>query len=342
VRSPRRTLIYAIYLAAVGFAVAEMAVRISGYAGRHLCDPIYEPFAGGAEIPYVHKSGLNKARARGFAIINTDANGLRSLAAGEPIGPHRAGEFRIAVVGDSVTFGEGVSRTEETFAQVLEETLNRGQEAVKTRVFNFAASAYSVQVMAATLRRRMLLVEPDLVMIAIIPSDFDLDRTPAVDGRGNLTDNKLSGFLSRDSALRPWLRKIHLLYLVRDLVYPRLDRTRKAEEILAAGELPASYSYLNDFRATAKEHGIPYRVVLLPSLKSRFHNLASRLRADDLSFVDLEPLREKFTEKEFRASRFDTHPSAAVHRAIGEALAEEILPLLGEESGRVRQLRPKQ
>lgn len=340
--STARKLLYLIYLAVVSFALAEVAVRISGYAGRHLCDPIYQPFAGSREIPYIHKPSLNQARARGFALINTDAMGLRSLASGEEWGPHRDGEFRIALVGDSVTFGEGVVRTEETFAQVLEQTLNRRQDAVKTRVFNFAASAYSVQAMAATLRHRMLGVEPDLVIMAIIPTDFDLGRTPAVDARGNLTDNKLSSFLSRDSVLRPWLRKIHLLYLVRDLAYPRLDKRKKAEELLAAGELPASFSYLKDFRATAKEHGLPYRLVLLPSLRSRFHDLSSRLSAEGLAFVDLQPLRERFAENEFRASRFDTHPSAAVHRAIGEALADNILVVLGEESRRVRQLRPEQ
>lgn len=341
-KSAPRKLLYGTYLAIVSFAMAEIGVRISGYAGRHLCDSIYQPFAGSAEIPYVHKPNLHDARARGLAVIDTDAMGLRSLAVGEQAGPHQDGEFRIALVGDSVTFGEGVAQTKETFAAVLEQTLNSRQQAVKARVFNFGASAYSVRVMAATLRDRMLAIEPDLAVIAIIPSDFDLDRTPAVDGRGYLTDNKLSGFLSRDSVLRSWFRKVHLLYLVRDLIYPRLEKTRKAEEILAAGQLPASYSYLNDFRATAIEHGVPYRLVLLPSLKSRFHDLSSHLRADDLALVDLEPLREKFTEKEFRASRFDTHPSAVVHRAIGEALAENILPLLGEESRRVRQLRPGQ
>jgi lysophospholipase L1-like esterase len=341
-RSVPRKLLYGTYLAIVSFVLAETAVRFSGYARRHLCDPIYQSFAGSAQIPYIHKPNLHKARARGLAVVDTDAMGLRSLAVGEQCGPHQNGEFRIALVGDSVTFGEGVVRTEETFAQILEQTLNRRQQAVKARVFNFGASAYSVQVMAATLRHRMLTVEPDLVMMAIIPSDFDLDRTPAVDSRGYLTDNKLSGFLSRDSVLRPWLRKVHLLYLGRDLIYPRLDKTKKAEEILAAGQLPASYSYLNHFRAMANEHGVPYRLVLLPSLKSRFHNFSSHLRADDLAFVDLEPLREKFTEKEFRASPFDTHPSAAAHRAIGEALAENILPFLGKEAGRVRQLRPGQ
>lgn len=335
-RSATRKLRYALYLATVSFVLAELAVRISGYAGRHLCDPIYQPFAGSADIPYVHKPGLNHARARGFAIINTDAMGLRSLAAGERCGPHEEKEFKIALVGDSVTFGEGVARTEETYAQVLEQTLNRRQNLVRARVFNFAASAYNVRVMAETLKHRMLSIQPDLAVMAIIPSDFDLERTPAVDARGNLTDNKLSGFLARDSVLRPWLRKVHLLYLLRDLVYPHLDNTRKAEDILAAGELPISYSYLRSFRVEAKVNGLPYRLVLLPSLRSRFHHLSTQLRAENFEFVDLEPLRERFTDAEFRASRFDTHPSAAVHRAIGEALAENILVLLPKEPGGVR------
>lgn len=334
--SATKKLRYALYLVTVSFVLAELAVRLSGYAGHHLCDPIYQPFADSADIPYVHKPGLHQARARGFAIINTDAMGLRSVSVGEQCGPHQDREYRIALVGDSVTFGEGVARTEETYAQVLEQTLSRRQGAVKARVFNFAASAYSVKVMAATLRHRMLAIQPDLVVMAIIPSDFDLNRTPAVDAHGNLTDNKLSGFLARNSALRPWLRKVHLFYLLRDLVYPRLDNTRKAEDILAAGDLPTSFEYLKDFRAAAKENGLPYRLVLLPSLRSRFHDLTSRLRAEGLDFVDLEPLRQHFTDAEFRASRFDTHPSAAVHRAIGEALAENILVTLPQEPSGVR------
>jgi hypothetical protein len=331
-----KKLRYVIYLAAASFVVAELAVRLSGYAGRHLCDPIYQPFAGSADIPYVHKPGLDHVRARGFAVMNTDAMRLRSVAVGERCGPHRAGVFRIALVGDSVTFGEGVPRTEDTFAHVLQQTLNQTQKTVKAEVFNFGASAYSVKVMAATLKERMLAVEPDLVLIALIPSDFDLDRTPAVDARGYLSDNKLSGFLPRDSFVRVWLRKVHLLYLLRDLIYPRLDKSRKSEEMLAAGELPPSYKFLKDFRATASERGLPYRIILLPSLKSRFHNLSSRLREDDLACIDLESLREKFSATEFRASRFDTHPSAAVHRAIGEALAEDILTLLPKETDGVR------
>ena len=233
--------------------------------------------------------------------------------------------YRIAIVGDSVTFGEGVVQTEETFAQVMEDTLNRKQSTMRVKVFNFAASAYNVQVMTATLSQRMPEVEPDLVLMAIIPEDFNLSRTPEVDAWGYLTDNKLSGFLPRDSSVRLVLRKSHTIYLLRDLINARLDRGARAEEMLAAGSVPDSYSFVKAFRETAGQQNLSYAVVLLPSLQSGFGPLPSRLTLDGVTFVDLSFLRAQFTPEQFRASRFDIHPSAAVHRRIAESLADYIL-----------------
>lgn len=316
----------ALYLSVVTLALLEIGVRLSGYAAHHLWDPIHMPFAPApTEILYVHKPNLAHARARGLAVINTDSLGLRSMTVGERYAPHQAREYRIALVGDSVTFGEGVSETADTFAQVLADTLNQQQHTVKVKVFNFGASAYSVQEMAATLRHRMLSVEPDLVLLAIVPADFNLARTPAVDAWGYLTDNKLSGFLPGDARIRLALRKIHTLYLLRDIIYPRLDRTEKAEDALAAGDVPDSYAYVKDFKETAEQHKLAYAVVLLPALSSRFGPVPAQLRRDGATFVDLATLRTEFSPDHFRASRFDTHPSALMHRRIGASLAAYIL-----------------
>ncbi|MFN2598098.1 MAG: hypothetical protein ABR563_13035, partial [Pyrinomonadaceae bacterium] len=203
--------------------------------------------------------------------------------------------------------------------------LNRRQSAAHVRVFNFAASAYSVRVMAATLRRRMSEVEPNLVLMAIVPADFNLPRTPSVDAWGYLTDSRLSGFLSKDSRLRLPLRKVHTLYLLRDLIYPWVDRGEKAEDVIAAGGVPDSYSFVREFEETAGRRGLAYAVVLLPSLQGGFGDVPARLRRDGAAFVDLSTLRAQFTPEQFRASKFDTHPSALVHRKIGESLADYVL-----------------
>jgi hypothetical protein len=320
-----KKLLFALYLSVITLALLEIGVRLWGYSEHHICDPIYMSFSTAQEIPYIHKPNLSQARARGLSIINTDSMGLRSKTVGEQYGPRQANEYRIAIVGDSVTFGEGVEKTEDTFPQILEETLNRKQGAVKVKVFNFGASAYSVGVMAATLRHRMLEVEPNLVVMAIVPADFNLSRTPTVDAWGYLSDNKLSGFLSRDSRLRLVLRKFHLLYLLRDIIYSWLDNSKRAEDVIASGEVPDSYAYIREFKELAEQHNLPYSITLLPSLKSRFGNVISQLHQDGISFVDLTTLRDKFSAEQFQASKFDTHPSALVHHSIGESLADYII-----------------
>ena len=321
-----KRVLLVVYLSAATFALLEVGVRVSGYSERHLCEPIYARFEEAPEeIPYVHRPNLSRARGRGMSVVNTDSLGLRSTFAGETYGPRASGEYRIAVVGDSVTFGEGVREGADTFAKVLEASLDGGQTGARVRVFNFGASAYSVRVMEATLRRRMLAVEPDLVLLAIIPADFNLARTPGVDSHGYLSDDKLSGFLSRDSRARPVLRKVHSLYLLRDVLYPLLDGGAKAEDVIAAGGVPDSYSYVRAFADDATRGGVGYRVVLLPSLNAGFRPVVERMNEDGVAFVDLSPLSSEFTPEEFRASRFDGHPSALVHRRVGEALARHVL-----------------
>ena len=280
-----KRLLFVVYLSAATFALLEVGVRVSGYSEHHLCDPIYARFdAAPEEIPYVHRPNLSGARGRGLSVVNTDSLGLRSDVAGESYGPREAGEYRVAVVGDSVTFGEGVREGGDTFAKVLEGELNRRRAGVRARVFNFGASAYSVRVMEATLRRRMLAVEPNLVLLAIIPADFNLARTPGVDSHGYLSDDKLSGFLARDSRARPLLRKLHALYLLRDVIYPLLDREPKAEDVIASGGVPDSYSFVEAFAEDARQSGVEYRVVLLPSLNTNFGVVVERLRNDGVSF----------------------------------------------------------
>jgi hypothetical protein len=321
-----KRLLFVVYLSAATFALLEVGVRVSGYSEHHLCDPIYARFdAAPEEIPYVHRPNLRGARGRGLSFVNTDSLVLRSVESGETYGPRGADEYRIAVVGDSVTFGEGVRDASDTYAKVLEAALNNGRNEARVRVFNFGASAYSVRVMEATLRRRMLAVEPNLVLLAIIPADFNLDRTPGVDAYGYLSDDKLSGFLPRDTRARLLLRKLHSLYLLRDVIYPLLDRGTKAEDVIAAGGVPDSYTYVKAFAEDAKRSGVDCRVVLLPSLNANFGRVVERMKTDGVPFVDLSPLTAEFTPEEFRASRFDRHPSALVHRRIGEALAEQII-----------------
>ena len=323
-REPLRKLLGAACILLITLIALEVAVRTWGYSYRHIYDPIYTTFDRTEDIPYIHKPNLAGARARGLAVINTDSLGLRAKIAGASYGVKQPNEYRIAVVGDSCTFGEGVTRTEDTFAQVLEDTLNQQQQAMAVKVFNFGASAYSVKEMVSTLQYRMSNIHPDLVVMAIIPSDFNPDRTPTIDASGYLIDQKLSQFSPPDSMARV-LRGIHLTYVLRDIGLRWLFPPQSIAKVLSRGEPPETYYYVRQFKELAEQRGISYVIVLLPIQGANvWGSLPARLRQDVVKYLDLSPLGNEFTREQYMASRFDPHPSPAVHHRIGEALVDYV------------------
>jgi lysophospholipase L1-like esterase len=326
-KNMKRKVLYGGYLLLATLLLLEIGVRLVGFSERHIYDPIYTSFEQSEEIPYIHKSNLTRARARGLAMINTDSLGLRAETPGMVYGLKQSNEYRIAIVGDSNTFGEGVSRTEETFVQVLEQLLNQQQRRRAVKAFNFGASAYSVQQMAATLQHRMMKIQPDMVVMAIIPNDFNLSRTPGIDAAGYLVDQRIALFL--DSPIRHILRTIHLMYVLREIGSRWLVSPIKVAPLLTRGKIPESYRYLQQFQETAEKYGLEYLIVLLPRMQANSWGiLPHRLSEDGIRYVDLTMIGKEFTQQEFLASRFDIHASPAVHRRIGEALADYLRPTL--------------
>lgn len=324
-RGPLRTLLGAVSILLITLILLEVAVRIWGYAQPHIYDPIYRPYDRTGDIPYIHKPNLMEARARGLAVINTDRLGLRAKIAGASYGAKQPNEYRIALIGDSYTFGEGVSRTEDTYAQVLEDTLNRRQQAVAVKAFNFGASAYSVKQMVATLQYRTPDIQPDLVVMAIITSDFNLARTPTIDEEGYLVDQKLYRFSPPGSMIRRALRHIHLIYVLREIGVRWFFPSPNVDQMISQGEIPETYEYVRQFKKMAEERGLSYVIVLLPRARTKdWGPVADQLTRDRIAYIDLSSLKDEFTEEEYRASRFDPHPSAAVHHRIGEALADYV------------------
>lgn len=324
---------FASSLLAATFAMLEIGVRLLGYSERYMFDPIYTSSDESNDIPYVYKPNLANVRAMGGIVINTDSLGLRAKVSGARYGRKLAREYRIAMAGDSFTFGTGVAAVEDTFAEVLEKTLNSKQADLRIQVFNYGVGAYSVKEMVSTLRHRMLAIEPDLVIMAIIPEDFDLDRAPRINSEGYLISRKRSGLLSPDSYIRQLIRDVHSVYFLRDIA-GRILASRDAVPMTTIDGYSISYQYLLQFNKTAKEHKRASLIVLLPSMQSEFGQVSSQLYRDNVAFLDLSALRHEFTEHAFKASRFDGHPSAAVHHRIGEELAEYLLrDRLKESSG---------
>jgi hypothetical protein len=323
-----RTSAAALAVCLVTAAALEGLVRWSGYADRYVYGPVYQPWTMPEVIPYVHKPGLRDALGLSRTRFSTDALGLRSAQPDRPLEPRPAGEYRIAVLGDSITFGQGVA-TPETFCEVLEQRLGQIEPARRFRVFNFGVAGYSVREMLETLRRRVPEVGANLVVLALILSDFDLDRCGKVDRWGYLHNRKLRSYDDPDALRYRLLRQLHLSYLARDAAvrFGLIGGKGDAGAAIVPGQVPPSYSYVAAAARLARERGVPLLVVLLPNVQydgPELEGVRRRLSEDGTELIDLSRLRSEFSRERYGVSRHDAHPGPAVHRRIGEALAEAI------------------
>ncbi len=329
-RKIARILFYCFSMVLVILILLEILVRVWGYSRMYLYDPMYMPFAGSPEIPYVMKPNLHHVRAHGNIWINTDALGLRSSVPARTYGNNRAGEYRIAFVGDSVTFGVGVP-TGETYPEVVEKILNRLQHHCQVHVFNFAVSSYSLKEMTATLKYRVPEVSPDLVVMGIIIDDFDTSRTPQVDQFGYNTHGRASQLVNKFYTLKLILRHIHLSYVIRDFLSRTIMHQEKNYDS-TNGKLPPlisnSYKYIVEFKKLSQEHNYNYIVVMLPSAGSngsQFSRIIRNMNHDNINYYDTSFITPLFTVKQYHASPYDFHPSALVHQKIGAMLSAYIL-----------------
>ena len=109
--------------------------------------------------------------------LQINSAGFRDIDRQETKSP---GVRRIAVLGDSVAFGWGVSR-ENRFSEKLETLLAQQYQDTGTsgttprvEVWNFAVPGYNSTMELATLRSAVLKTEPDVVVVSIVSNDDEL------------------------------------------------------------------------------------------------------------------------------------------------------------------------
>ncbi len=108
--------------------------------------------------------GVRGADTFGPGSVNTNSAGLRGLReidlAKHPEGP------RVAVIGDSFTFGDEV-RDNEAYPSVLDELLPEAE------VINFGVHGYGHDQMLLLLREQVLSYQPDLVVLGFVRDDME-------------------------------------------------------------------------------------------------------------------------------------------------------------------------
>jgi lysophospholipase L1-like esterase len=276
---------------------------------------------------YATRLALGRTPAGVAAPISTHANAVNSFGFRErEIQPKRAGVYRIVVVGDSYTWGQGLG-DDERFSNVLEGLLGPHYE-----VLNFGLPGHTMPEHLAELDV-VLKLSPDFVLLQLYINNFetpDMHRpSPA-----HLLPRDLDGRLSNSSVVYQILND-RFAQLQESLGFVDsydgyLTRYLRNPESPDARE---SFGMLRQFFERARAAGVPSGAVLFPAADAMgpfgsnypFGFLHEHVKAvcaeTHVECLDLLPLFSSLADPRTTwINPVDAHPNAATNRRAARAI----------------------
>lgn len=250
-------------------------------------------------------------------------------------GEKGAGSYRIAVIGDSITFGQGI-REEERFSNVLERRLNAAAVAgTRYEVLNFGRLGAETEDHLEILRDVVLDLTPDFVLLQWYVNDVEgHDKSGRPQPRRLLPSDFLTARLRERSALyylldRQWgsiQRRLGWVGGYQEYMEARFG-DRESEDSRAAGEK------LRSFIRSCAESGVRSGIVLFPDLTGELDlgflhdRVLDECAREELACLDLSPVFERHAERQrLWASPLDPHPGPEAHRLAADSLMRGLGP----------------
>ncbi len=233
---------------------------------------------------------------------------------------------RVAVVGDSSTFGFGIAEAHDTYANVLERRLNaESGDDRRYEVLNLGVGGYSSHDEALAFAARAQELAPDLLIVGYSLNDPEIEPIQPLHAHFQRVE---------------WWQRFHLLRLLaQSRNRLELERYGGGSYYLAIHRQPEKWRSVVDafarFQALGERGGFPVLLAILPVLpegewgqRYRFLELheqvAAEGRAHGFEVIDLLPVLEPRDPGEIRVSAEDFHPNERGHQLIADALFERI------------------
>ena len=234
-----------------------------------------------------------------------------------------AGTFRILVLGDSFTFGEGV-KWQDTFVKRLERLLAAGAES-SIEVLNFGVSGWTSKSEVRFLEQAGLAFQPDLVLVVYVLNDTKYrprleiweDFRAAYEPEGVLRHSYFASWIYARVA-----RHVRGQRYVEALVEGALAQRRHWNKMLS--ELVAG-------KRIAAEAGSGYAVAIFPFMYrlddsypfAVIHRMVEEaLREHGIPVADLFPAFEGESYTRLWVHPSDQHPNDRAHAIAARAIAD--------------------
>ncbi len=240
----------------------------------------------------------------------------------DPIKPE--GVYRIAVIGDSITYGQGVLESDR-FTNLLEAHLNTGEESYQ--VLNFGRRGAETIHHLQILENPVMQLDPDFVLLQWYTNDVEgedkLGRPdPIVIIPIELREN--SAFFSMFHDLSITLQeKLRLVDTYEAYMMERFGDPLNSDSL-------ASMNALREFLSICRQHGLSVGIVIFNPYHSQSHRLDFLIYRvlevcgeESIICLDLRDVFAPFNgDRRLWANWGDMHPSPFAHNLVTDALME--------------------
>lgn len=240
-----------------------------------------------------------------------------------------ADTIRIAVIGDSYTFGSGVKDINLTYSKILEKELNKLDDDKTYEVLNFGVPGYDAPQELDMLKNKALNYNPDIIIIGysvndVVNIDSSINKSP------DMISIPFIGF---------WLRQVSYSYYFLETRTNRFLENigvRTSYEITLLevynSELNQNHSRIlykeiaeltnaNDISVILVNFPITYNLKNYPfSIITNFSR--SVAEENGFYFIDLTKPFSEFKPEELIVSKYDRHPNELGHEIAAENILE--------------------
>ena len=271
---------------------------------------------------------VNKRWAQRHVVYNNFFKRDRDFKAEKP-----AGIIRVGMLGDSITFGQGIKNPEDRFSDILQNNF-RGS-GINAEVYNLGVPGLDSHE-EIQLYRELSFFNFDIIVWQYYLNDIQPENKgePAKIISRDAYTSDLIRVLSKNSTFLDFLYwRFSSKY---STIFDQLDRHYLSmysdESIFKRHE-----EELSKFIEELKEQDKKIIVIIFPFIEllgpnypaTEAHNkLQSYFHSQDVETIDLLNDLKNSNWKDLVASKFDTHPNEKVHKLAAEKLYEKIFPYL--------------
>jgi len=278
----------------------------------------YTDFLQPAEDQYVwYEIKPNLDELFKFHPIHTNSQGLRDK---EYAFEKPKNTFRVAVIGDSFTFGDGVG-DEEIYHALAEKHLNEKSDSLHVEFINFGVAGYDLLNYYGVIKAKAMAYNPDLILIGFCGNNDDDLVDPAQ------WNQPFSGYKHQEYSW--FIRNFLLVRSVGNLIGSRRrlngEKTGRQREQKIAW-LNKAFGMLGDLQ---QESDVPFLVFYL-SMKDAAAEKAERVadlcQREGFAFLDSSPMVDTIGDiRAYWVHSTDHHPNQAMHEIYGELIGYWVL-----------------